>query len=542
MGWLDPDIPLELDEGEEILFTSRRHWLLLLRDGGAPLIVAIGLFGLTGFRAVGGQFFVDVIPGSVPMDLWNWILVALMGALAYFWLRPVKGTAKNTKPSIYIRAFYPISILLLAGMVWFRLQGGDIFAFEPSQAVGIDGFNTLLLVGAVLGVLYFLYVLIDWRDNALVLTNFRVVYDDEQFLVRHVQQQILIPDIQQVFFSQNTYPSVVFGYGTIRVQSFSPRRLEFTFATSPQEMTNRINGEINKLRQRQGDDMLRRLLETRVYDAKPPAAPTTKPYLQKVQEEQEKRGPISWLFPPNPEIKGDTLIWRPAAIYLAFILLRPVGLFLAVLIGAFVLLSAQLLATELFVLLLLLNTLVCGFWIFWIREEYVNDTYILTRREIVDVDKRPFGPVNRRSAPLDNIQDISFDISFLESLLGYGTVKIRTGGGGGGNEFTFNHVPNARDVQMTINDYLTDFRKSKREQGLQDSVALIREYHMLQRERGELMDAERLRAASEPTNGAAPQPLSEELSQQVAAEVRNQMRSYARSARRRQRSAGGAGS
>jgi hypothetical protein len=278
-----------------------------------------------------------------------------------------------------------------------------------------------------------------------------------------------------------------------------------------------------------------------VYDAKPQGSQDIKPYLKAIQEKQEQRGLLSWLFPPNPEIKGDTLIWRPAAIYLSFILLRPVGTFLAILIGALVLASTQLLAAELFVIVLLLALLVCGFWVYWIREEYVNDTYILTRREIVDVDKRPFGPVNRRSAPLDNVQDISFDISFVESILGFGTVKIRTGGGGSGNEFTFEHVPNPRDVQMTINDYLTDFRKSKREQGLQDSVALIREYHALQRERGELLDAERLQATlDERANAAVHQQLADEVPARVADEVRTQMRSYARTARRRQRSTGGA--
>jgi hypothetical protein len=100
------------------------------------------------------------------------------------------------------------------------------------------------------------------------------------------------------------------------------------------------------------------------------------------------------------------------------------------------------------------------------------------------VDKKPFGPENRRRAPLSSIQDITFNVTFIENLLGYGDVVIQTGGAGGGT-FTFYHVPNPRGVQATLNDYLTDFRKREKKRQLRDTVALLREYHTAQLAHGE---------------------------------------------------------
>jgi hypothetical protein len=123
-------------------------------------------------------------------------------------------------------------------------------------------------------------------------------------------------------------------------------------------------------------------------------------------------------------------------------------------------------------------------WAWWIYEGYRRDLYVLTNQDISDVDKKPFGPENRRRAPLSSIQDITFNVTFIENLLGYGDVVIQTGGAGGGT-FTFYHVPNPRGVQATLNDYLTDFRKREKKRQLRDTVALLREYHTAQLAHGE---------------------------------------------------------
>jgi hypothetical protein len=124
-------------------------------------------------------------------------------------------------------------------------------------------------------------------------------------------------------------------------------------------------------------------------------------------------------------------------------------------------------------------------WGFWIREEHENDKFILNIREIVDVDKKPFGPESSRRAPLSAIQNIEFDVSLIEGILGYGDVIITTAGGGG--KFTFEHVPDPRGVQATINNYLTYFKRRETERNLKGTLDLLQQYHKLQLEHGELI-------------------------------------------------------
>ncbi len=99
-----------------------------------------------------------------------------------------------------------------------------------------------------LTVLLLVYILIDWANDFLILTNTRVIHDDQQLFVRHVQQQLLVNDIQQVNLRQGSYPEWWFNYGTILIRSFSPRRLTFEKAANPKVMQDKIMGEVNKIR------------------------------------------------------------------------------------------------------------------------------------------------------------------------------------------------------------------------------------------------------------------------------------------------------
>jgi hypothetical protein len=220
------------------------------------------------------------------------------------------------------------------------------------------------------------------------------------------------------------------------------------------------------------------MIEDQVYGNKPPPEPG--PAIRVRTQE----GPAAWLFPANPEIRGDTITWRPSWVFMALALLRPTLSFALVAAGLVMLAALGVISALAALAVGGVALLVFGFWFYWIREELINDVYVLNRSTIIDVDRKPFGPESVRRAQLGAIQDISFDVSFVESLLGFGTVVVTTGGAGGG-KFTFNHVPDPRGVQATINDYLTDFRKHERERQLQDSLTLIKQYDAAQRAHGE---------------------------------------------------------
>lgn len=525
MAFWDPDVHLELDEGEQVLFMCRRHWILLFRKGIIPVLICIGALLMVLFRALGGAFF-TYDPGLTGViDPIGIALAIITVVLLFFWVRgaDLQAAKAKKKPPVDLSWALRIGLGVLLVVILARYQGWRLFTFNIANAEPFGVIDTILVVIAILAFFYFLYVLIDWRDDTLILTNTRVVYDNEEFLIRHIQQQILLADIQQVLLRRDTYPSVIFGYGALTIQSFSVQRLYFNFATNSEEMERRIKDELSRIRKQLEPNLLRRLIEEQVFESRPKPKPVQQEVYVHTSGEN-RTGLIRWLFPPNPQIDNKTgqILWRPAPIYILLQILPPLSIFLVTTIAAIILAQMNPVLLGWLGLAWFVVSLICAGWIFWLREELVEDVYIINRREIIDVDKRPFGPVNRRSAPLANIQNISFDIGFFESLLGFGTVKIQTGGTG---EFTFNHVPDPRGVQSTINDYLTDFRKRADERNLQNSLDVLKEYHSLQRQQGELMDRADIDAAIDRKAQAAVDAFAaERMPIHVAAQVRAEVR------------------
>jgi hypothetical protein len=533
MAFWDPEIRLELDEGEQVLMTCRHHWLMLLRDVAISLPLALIMGGLAFFRAIGGDFFGSDPAAAQQLDWVNILLLIGLAALVITWSRGLDLNAKKkTRSSVDLTWMLQGAMVLLGLLIWYRYQGGRILTMNPQLAQPFDFTNLVLISIAAMAFIYSLYQALDWRDDALILTNTRIVLDKDEFLVRHIQQQILLMDIQQFSMRQNTYPQVIFGYGSITLQSYSLQKINFDFATDPKKMEQRIREELNKTRKAIEPNLLRRLIAERVFDDKTSAPQRPQSKFHVKIEGQNRTGILAWLFPANPQIdeKSGQITWRPSAVYVGLIMLRP---FLIWVVATIILaLTTGLLGSWLWlgVLLWFLITVGCAARIFWLREEFINDVYILNKREIIDVDQRPFGPVNRRNAPIDRIQNISFDVTFIEQLLGFGTVRVQTGGSG---DFTFNHVPDPRGVQAMINDYLTDFKKTAEERGLQNSIDVFREYHSLQRDKGELMDLISINASIDQKSRAVVDAYANEVAPiQIALEVRAALREQSRQERK----------
>ena len=558
LGFVTPNVDLELDEGEQILHYSRRHWILLLQRILIPLLIAAFTFGLGLYRLVGGQFFPgDVgLPGRL-IDLSNLFFFVLIVALVALWLRRTNDPKKKKKKSRYELSFDALPLLgiaTLAILIYFRYQGGRVFYIDAAYASGLDLLNLLLfLIGLVaLGVM--IYITIDWANDFLILTNTRVIYDDTQLLVRHVKQEILLENIQQVNLSAESYFAYFLGqlamwrdqlrynlgwlkqpppekpavaYGKLVVGSLSVRKLLFEWAANPTAMQQKINAELGKLRKQNEPELLRKIIEDQVYGKKPDKKDPPPIHVE------EHPGPLPWLFSTNPEInfEKEEVTWRPYWIFLALGMLRPFGIMLLAAVLLFVATRLELLSGGWAFLIWLPIGLGCIGRIIWVREEHEHDKYILQRDKIVDVDKRPFGPESTRSAPLDRIQDVSFDVSFVEGILGYGDVFIETGGGGG--KFTFKHVPDARNVATTINDYLTDFKKREKERTQKDVLVLLKEYHAVQERHGELANDSRVAALlaeklAEYTQKELPGQVEREVSNRVPMMVRRQVNAMQR--------------
>src|SRR5262245_52297873 len=87
MPLFEPNLDLELDEGEYRIHTTRRHWIVLLQRSFIFALAFLVSGGLAFFRAVGGQFFVSGVTLPGQLDVLNIFLFVLTALLAILWFQ-----------------------------------------------------------------------------------------------------------------------------------------------------------------------------------------------------------------------------------------------------------------------------------------------------------------------------------------------------------------------------------------------------------------------------------------------------------------------
>ena len=88
-------------------------------------------------------------------------------------------------------------------------------------------------------------------------------------------------------------------------------------------------------------------------------------------------------------------------------------------------------------------------WLWWLYQyiDWHNDIYIITSDQLVDVNRKPLGKEERRSAPIKNIQTVQFKRKGIIGLvLNFGTVRIQIGN----EELTFDNIYDPASIQAEI--------------------------------------------------------------------------------------------
>ena len=92
--------------------------------------------------------------------------------------------------------------------------------------------------------------------------------------------------------------------------------------------------------------------------------------------------------------------------------------------------------------------------------------------KIFDIDKKPLGDIQSRSAPLENIESLQYKRKGLLSIFfNFGTVYIHIGA----EHFEFKNVHNPALVQKDINKRYIELKRRKKEASRDDRTAYQRE-------------------------------------------------------------------
>jgi len=131
--------------------------------------------------------------------------------------------------------------------------------------------------------------------------------------------------------------------------------------------------------------------------------------------------------------------------------------------------------------IVILNNLILGglflasiFVFGWAVYQYVdwsNDTFQVTEDKIFDIDRKPLGSVESRSAPLENIHSTTYERrGILAYIFNYGTVYMEIGTA----DFAFEDVLNPAAVQQDIdNRRMARINKEKRNEQQKEKDRMI---------------------------------------------------------------------
>ena len=91
--------------------------------------------------------------------------------------------------------------------------------------------------------------------------------------------------------------------------------------------------------------------------------------------------------------------------------------------------------------------------------DWSNDIFKVSSSKVFDIDRKPFGDVESRSAPLENIESTEYKRrGFISIIFNYGTVYIHIGT----ESFEFQNVSDPASVQQDINRrYMASIKRKK---------------------------------------------------------------------------------
>ena len=127
-------------------------------------------------------------------------------------------------------------------------------------------------------------------------------------------------------------------------------------------------------------------------------------------------------------------------------------------------------------------------FIWWLYNyvDWSNDIYQLTSNQIFDIERRPLGEEQKKSAPLESILSIEHSRDgIIQLMLNYGNVIINVGT----TQFIFRGVYHPDDVHQDVSDYIeAGQRRKQQKEAERDRVRMadwFATYHEQSKEFGE---------------------------------------------------------
>lgn len=376
----------------------------------------------------------------------------------------VEYQSRRSRYNLLLRLLPPGILLFLA------IIGTAVFV--PQLPTTFMGFLSTLAVPGLIILALLLWLgfnYLDWRNDYFLITNMHLVH--REFDLRTFRTSVTKVAIDKVQSVEVIKPSLIanlFNIGTVRITTAAQTGvIYFDNIDDPalvRDTLNRLGERVKALNAGREQSAMRTSLEEHFRAERPlqeiPAA----------EEEEEDTPPprrlSAWAaYWRNYRWRvedGKTITYHKHYFVLLKLVAWPAALLLFLIILTWIITrNMQIPFSQYWFLAIIFYALNLG-WLIWQIEDWRNDTFQLTDKMVIDIDRRPFGfGESRKQAALSNIQNVRASRpGLLPTIFNYGDVSIETAGVD--SDITFEDVPNPGRIQSDIFKRLEEFRQQQR--------------------------------------------------------------------------------
>ena len=403
--------------GEEALLTKQKRSATIIAEPGTILLK----LGPNGYKTLVKQFpqirhNINVVVGSRR----------LARRIKFSFLQP-------NEIIYYLAGRHPITLiswvaLPLISFVVLALFASLIngFYYRP----WITGFFTILLF---INLLWFIWQWIDWSNDYYIVTNERVLRTEKIIALYDSREEAPLSTIISVNVNSAGFIQRLIGLGDVVVRTFTTQITMYD-VSYPNQVESMVQEYWNRTKEKTTStekDAIKKALRNKIFP--PEAKPISEtPPAPKGATESYTPTFFEMLFANFLKVRfedSNVVTYRKHW----FVLVRDTSKQFAL---TFFLLFAPVLWANLFTVWFSISgwfiwvALLIAVLIWWLYDyvDWVNDVYKVTPDQIIDINKKPLGKEQRKSAQLENIMSTSSERrGILGLLLNYGIVKIRVG-------------------------------------------------------------------------------------------------------------------
>ncbi len=348
-------------------------------------------------------------------------------------------------------------------------------------------------IGFVVGLIWLLWNWVDWKNDFYIITNQRVIWVEKIVGIFDSRQEAHMREVTSVGVKTDVVMQSMFDYGHIDVSTIFGG-IELMYVPCPQFAHVILEEQWQRTKEEEKQEDIDRLHDAIIAEIKsaqavaqkkrpsnapppppppPPPPKTVKDYLPKPKLPRLK----FQLFKKKPKKKrtsifnlrfeeGREIIYRKHSVVLAQQAGVPALLgssllimFLWQLYLYFFTESAFTFPISITIMIAVASLGAFG-WMWYQYEDWQNDLFKVSNDKVFDIDRKPFGDVQSRSAPIEKIESLEYQrVGLLSVFFNFGTVYMHIGD----EEFEFENVLDPAAVLQDINHRIKAIQESKKQ-------------------------------------------------------------------------------